>query len=301
MISRVGSIELLQIVERGRVLVPAQAQFPGLDDADVDVLMRIADPRTIEASSRSVVLSFHSWVIRSQGVVVLVDPCVGNRKERPTIPYLDGLDTDYLDQLAMADLDTADVDFVVSTHQHVDHVGWNTMWSGDAWVPTFPAATYLWSEEEFERFDAMHRAGQLANHGAHADSMLPVIQSGLGRLLGPEEIDGFEVAPGITLHRAPGHTPGSIVIWVREGSDSALLAGDAIHHVHQVAEPGVANHADVDADQARRTRERLLAECAASGALLAPAHFPGTGIGHVMRSDSGYTFNFLKEHVEETS
>jgi glyoxylase-like metal-dependent hydrolase (beta-lactamase superfamily II) len=287
----VGDVRIDQVIERAGVAVDARYQFPDLSVAEAARQVAAADPRTVD--NGQLLLSFHSWVLRVGPTVVLVDPCVGNGKQRLTLPYLHELDTPYLDNLTALGITPEDVDMVISTHQHVDHVGWYTRWDGQAWRPTFPRAVHLLSRTEFEHFDARYRRGETVNHGAHADSVLPVVSAGLARLLGDDELDGYPVAPGMTLRRAPGHTPGSLVVDVRCGDQRALLAGDTIHHVLQVGRPELRNHVDVDPDAARRTRAWVLRTCADEGALLLPGHFPGPGAGRVHGDENGYRFSFI--------
>ena len=86
------------------------------------------------------------------GLTVLVDTGVGNDRDRPAMPPLDHLNTDFLDSLQRAGVATESVDVVVSTHVHSDHVGWNTKREGDSWVPTFPNARYLIPEADYRFF-----------------------------------------------------------------------------------------------------------------------------------------------------
>jgi len=279
----VGDVRLTKIVERPAVPRLAHELITGLDVADVEAYLDAADPSTVEAATGSVLIDFHSWLVQAPGWTALIDPAVGNGKRRPTIDYLDGWNTDYLDSLAHAGVGVDDVDVVISTHHHVDHVGWNTRWVGGSWQPTFPRAEYVWSALEFDTFDARHRAGELVNHGAHVDSVLPIRDAGLATLVGPDAVDGHEVRPGLTLSSASGHTAGTILVRLRDGGQGAVFAGDCLHHPGQVPCADLGNHADVDPQAAGRVRARLLEECAETGDLLVPGHFTGTGCGHVRR------------------
>ena len=87
-----------------------------------------------------------SWVIDVDGLTVVVDTGVGNDRERPHMPPLSGLGTDFLGALSRAGVDADEVDVVVNTHLHTDHVGWNTTLVDGEWVPTFPNARYLMPE-----------------------------------------------------------------------------------------------------------------------------------------------------------
>ena len=103
------------------------------------------NPETDECHS-----AIQSWLLRSEGRTILVDTGVGNHKDRPYTPMWSRRDTNYLDNLAAAGVRPEDVDLVVNTHLHIDHVGWNTRLEGRTWVPTFPNATYLMTRRDFE-------------------------------------------------------------------------------------------------------------------------------------------------------
>ena len=87
--------------------------------------------------------------VEVDGLTVLVDTGVGNDRDRPAMPPLDHLNTDFLDSLQRAGVAPESVDVVVNTHVHSDHVGWNTKREGDSWVPTFPNARYLIPEADY--------------------------------------------------------------------------------------------------------------------------------------------------------
>ncbi|MGE6735693.1 MBL fold metallo-hydrolase, partial [Streptomyces sp. NPDC059900] len=90
------------------------------------------DPRTNIVNS-----AVQSWLLRSEGKTILVDTGAGNHKERPYSPVWSHLRTDFLADLERAGAAPEDVDIVINTHLHVDHVGWNTRLDDREWVPTF--------------------------------------------------------------------------------------------------------------------------------------------------------------------
>lgn len=224
-----------------------------------------------------------TWVIRVGGRTVLIDTGIGNDRERPQVPAFTHLHTDFLDRLAAAGVDPAEVDVVVNTHIHYDHVGWNTRRLDGAFVPTFPNATYLVPRADYDYFHPDHVAHMRApetedearrfkgSQLVFADSIAPVERSGQLQLW--QDHHALAGLP-LRLEPAPGHTPGSSVAHLQTGA-GAVFVGDLLHSPMQVLHPDHACSFDLDAEQARATRRRILAEAAASGAMVFPAHLPG--------------------------
>lgn len=150
--------------------------------------------------------ALQTWVLRSEGRVILVDTGGGNNKPRPGTPW-DHLETDFLGNLARAGVEPEDVDLVVNTHLHADHVGWNTRLDGGSWVPTFPNADYLIHRNDFEFWNpANGHASVLGDGNAHVfeDSVAPVHEAGRTLLW---EGDGHRIDAHLRLELAAGHTP----------------------------------------------------------------------------------------------
>jgi glyoxylase-like metal-dependent hydrolase (beta-lactamase superfamily II) len=240
--------------------------------------------------------AIQSWVLRSEGRTIVVDTGAGNDRERPQIPQFDHLRTPFLENLRRAGVEPEDVDLVVNTHVHYDHVGWNTRLDNGEWAPTFPNARYLIPRVDRDYFDPgnEHRrppvhtdADRLRRRGSHlvfADSVAPILEQGLATLWE----DGYRIDGNLTLAPAPGHTPGSSVLKLRSGTDRAFFVGDLLHSPVQVAEPAANSCFCENQAEARATRVRLLGEAAETGALVVPAHFPGRGAAEVRKSGEGY-------------
>jgi glyoxylase-like metal-dependent hydrolase (beta-lactamase superfamily II) len=198
-------------------------------------------------------------------------------------------DWPFMERFLAAGFDPASVDAVVHTHLHADHIGWDTTLHDGAWVPTFPNAAYLYTQAELDWLtDGPHVDDD--DRAIHADSVAPVIDAGLSRIVALDE----DLGGGLRLRPAAGHTPGHTVLWVGTGDTQAVLAGDAIHHQLQCAHPDIAFVSDADSDEAQATRVALLEETAATGALLVPAHFPTAPVGRLAPADGG-TWRFVPE------
>ncbi|MFD0417035.1 MBL fold metallo-hydrolase [Streptomyces sp. NPDC127108] len=226
-------------------------------------------------------LSSHSFAITLGGRRILVDTGIGNGKERANPAWHD-LDTDYLDRLTRAGFAPDSVDLVVLTHLHADHVGWNTRMEGGSWVPTFPNARYLTTRTEWDHWAAADM--EPSRRQMFLDSVHPIRDAGLLDLVdvsaGP-----VEVAPGLRLLPAPGHTPGQVAVELRGDDRTALITGDAVHHPVQLARPDIGSCVDIDPALAERTRRALLASVADTDTVLLGSHFAAPTAGRVATQD----------------
>ena len=198
-------------------------------------------PHFLDPAAGMVQCVVQTWVLRSEGRTVLVDTGVGNHKERPGSPVWHHLETEFLADLARAGVRPEDVDIVINTHLHNDHVGWNTRLEGTEWVPTFPRATYLVPKADFDHWnpadDRTERPGA-ARLQVFEDSVAPVHRAGQTVLWeGSHRIDA-----ALRLDAAPGHTPGSSVLTLTSGTDRAVFVGDGRPRRPGVAQRRVRRH-----------------------------------------------------------
>ena len=253
-----GSVEITRVVERHGDFGPLRTIIPDLPDPTPDWLT----PHHHDPATGGMVAAAQTWVLRSGGRTILVDTGVGNDRVRPN-PQFTGWHTDFLERLTEV-VDPADVDVVVNTHVHADHVGWNTRNANGEWVPMFPNASYL-----IPRADDEHFKGT----AVHDDSIAPIIRAGLATLWE----NSFRIDDGLELEAAPGHTPGSAVLRLRSGTDRAVFVGDLVHSPFQVTDPLCNSVFCLDEGQARTTRQRVLSRAADERELVVPAHFGGHG------------------------
>ncbi|GLZ82066.1 MBL fold hydrolase [Actinorhabdospora filicis] len=159
------------------------------------------------------------------------------------------------DSLAAEGHRPADVDTVLFTHLHHDHVGW---------AEAFTHARYVVAEAEWRHW-----------HGTDSPvGPSPAIQDALAARV-EFAADGDEVAPGVRVLAAPGHTPGHLAVEIADGGERLLIIGDALHTRAQVAAPSLCFAFDADPGEAQRTREKLLAD----DVPFAGGHFTGTVFG----------------------
>ena len=249
---------------------------------DPDVLARNLDwlvPHHYVPAEGQLITSVHSWLIRTPHHTILLDACAGNHKERQWWPRFHHLDTPFLAKLKAAGVAPEEVDLVLCTHLHADHIGWNTVLKDGRWVPTFPKAKYLMSRTECEHWDPRGKSPEeAADPGrsvAFVDSVLPVLEAGQAQL-----VDGIHAIDDmLRVEPAPGHTAGHVLLKLAAaGGAGGVFCGDAIHHPLQVYAPHWNSRFCVMPEEARATRRRMLEHCAEHGHWLFPTHF---GAPHV--------------------
>ena len=247
--------------------------------------------RAMDPATGNLLMSVHTWLIRDRGRIILVGTGVGNDKPRPFTPGFNQLREPFLERLAAAGVRPQDVNLVLLTHLHVDHVGWNTRLEGGTWQPTFPNAQYIFSGKEYRYFTdpANNSERNRTSFLVQQDSVKPIIDAGQARMI---EIDGSEVIEGFRFLPTPGHTidHGSIVL--SNGGQTALFVGDLLHHPLQVSDPDLNSMFDAFFDQARVSRRDALEFAVKHEALVFSTHFPPTSAGRVLRTSEGFEWRF---------
>ncbi len=229
---RIGAYEITKVAEFERMAVDSTFLFGNVTPAIIAANRDWLGPTFVEDGSDRLILSFHTFIIRTPHHVILVDTCNGNHKQRPSMMAWNMLETPYLATLAAAGVRPEQVDYVMCTHLHTDHVGWNTQLVDGRWVPTFPNAKYLMAKTEFDHFNRLHQANpaQPINRGSFVDSVLPVVEHGRAVMIDTSHVLEGQAGNGIWLTPAPGHTPGHVQIRIGAGNGLAVMSGDIIHH-----------------------------------------------------------------------
>ena len=227
------------------------------------------------------IMSIHALVIETPSQKMIVDTCIGNDKQR-NIPTWTNLQLPFLEDLQEAGYDRLEIDTVMCTHLHVDHVGWNTMLVDDEWLPTFPNARYLIGREEYEYWDVAD-PGEL-NGGVMDDSVRPVFEAGLVDLV---EMD-HQVCDDIRFEPTTGHTPGHVSVHIESEGEEALITGDCIHHPCQIEKIDWASSADYDQGASTATRRQLMKKYADKDILIIGTHFATPTAGHLKSNGKSY-------------
>ena len=287
--TRIGDFKVQRISEFEGPFIAPEVFFP---DYDAEVLKANPDmqgPRLIDPATGKLVFSFHSFIVKTGRHNILIDSCIGNHKERPARPQFHRLQSPFLADLAKAGLKPEEIDYVMCTHLHWDHVGWNTRLDNGRWVPTFSNARYIMARREFDHWQGVQQRGEESPHRyAFEDSVLPVVRTGQSVLVD----DDYAMEDGLWFESAPGHTPGNVVIHARSRDDRAVFLGDVIHHQFQLMQPAWSTLACTDRELSRKTRTRLIEEYAERGTRLLPGHFPAPTAGRIVRQGSAYRYVF---------
>lgn len=233
-------------------------------------------------------LSIHSLIVETPGAKLIVDTCIGNGRDRNPFEEMHMLSTNYLEDMKSLGVRPEGIDYVLCTHLHLDHVGWNTREEGGKWVPTFPNASYLMGKQDLELWGSVDANAEddflKIQARVFEDSVQPILDAGLAK-----PIDGAApVCDGVRLIPTPGHTPGHCSVLIESKGESAMITGDFVHHPIQFNDPGLVSPFDIDNDIAVATRRKVFAEYADSPTLIIGTHFTGPTAGKLVKDGDAY-------------
>lgn len=220
----------------------------------------------------------NAYLINTGKNLVLVDAGAA-RLFGPSLGFI-------LQNMKAAGYDPSQVDTVVITHLHADHVGGITGADGQ---PLFPKATIMVAKEDHDFWLSTEVAAKMPEKmqpffKMARDAAAPYQKAGRWQTF----TAGSTLVPGIVAEQANGHTPGHTAFCVGSDGKYLLIWGDIVHaHAVQFTNPGVSIEFDVDQKQAIATRKRLFKQMAANKTLVAGMHLPFPGIGHVRADGKG--------------
>ena len=277
-----GDLTIHRVIEQETSFLPALEMFPDLTGE------RLAENRSWLKQAKglddddTLILCFQSYIVRTPHHTILIDTCIGDDKPRPTRPKWDmKTDNTYIGGLKAAGFSVEDIDFVMCTHLHPDHVGWNTRLQNGRWVPTFPNARYVFGKTEFEHWTAQNAKAAVPQF---VDSVLPVVEAKRADIVGND----LAVGDHARILPTPGHTPGHVAFAFGKGKDDAVFSGDLIHSPLQALYPDLSLKFDVDPAQAARTRRGFLERYCDTDTLCCTAHFPSPSAGKIRRKGDGF-------------
>src|SRR5262245_33018531 len=200
----VGDLTIHRIIEQETTFLPALEMFPGLTPELLAENRAWLQKAGALDDQDMLILCFQSYIVKTPHHTILIDSCIGNDKSRPLRPKWNmKTDDTYMKALAAAGFSVNDIDYVMCTHLHVDHVGWNTRLDNGRWVPTFPKARYVFGKTEFDYWTETHAKAPVP---PFADSVLPVVEAKLSEVVR----DDFAIGDHTRILPTPGHTPGHV-------------------------------------------------------------------------------------------
>src|SRR5262252_3365911 len=171
----VADLTIHRIIEQETGFLPALDLFPALTgELLAENRAWLKQAKALDGED-TLILCFQSYVVRTPHHTILVDTCIGNDKPRPHRPkWHMKTDDTYISGLKAAGFSVADIDFVMCTHLHPDHTGWNTRLENGRWVPTFPNARYVFAKSEYDYWSHMNAKTEVP---PFVDSVLPVAEA----------------------------------------------------------------------------------------------------------------------------
>lgn len=262
---RIGSTEILALADGEGPFFASRAEaFPDATDAQWAAADRF-DPGAVGAEGRWL-LPFRAFAIRGPKGITVVDAGIGPA-DAPGASWAP-VPGRLPESLAEAGIDPAEVDTVVLTHLHTDHVGWavvsqEAVPGGDGAPglrPYFPNADYLLQRKELDAIDEL-------NPQLRETLIVPLQANGQLRLL-----DGDTPLRDARAVATPGHTPGHQSVLVADGREQALVTGDLLVNAVQLLYPDLAYAYEIDQETARRSREQQLKVAADTTLHVASSH-----------------------------
>jgi glyoxylase-like metal-dependent hydrolase (beta-lactamase superfamily II) len=281
---KLGPITIHRIVEQEMPFYDALEFFPSLTKEVLEENRSWLQPTCFDPATGKVVLCFQSYVVKTPQHTILVDTCIGNDKPRPMRPNWHQMKSDRFEKgLAAIGLGFGDIDFVMCTHLHIDHVGWNTRLDNGRWVPTFPKARYLFAERELA-FWTEKEEGDPASWPWITDSVLPIVAAKRAEVVKSDHTlnDMVQLVP------TPGHTIDHFSVHVGKPGQDAFLTGDMVHSPLQARYPDLGMRADFDAKQGGETRRKIFGRFCDTPTLMCTAHFPSPSTGKLTRWGDGF-------------
>ncbi len=279
-----GNITIQRIVEQVGPFFDGKVFFPTLTDEILAEHRSWLEPRYFEPITKKVIIMVQSYLVRTPHHTILVDTCVGNHKPRPNRPHWHMMQSEtYEKNLAAAGVRVGDIDYVMCTHLHVDHVGWNTRLDNGRWVPTFPNAKYVMADRELEYWTKRH-ATEPNTCPWVGDSVLPIVDARKTEIVKSDHILGDLVK----LMPTPGHTIDHYSVRVGKPGHDAIITGDMVHSPIQLRYPEMGMVSDYNTKQGGETRRRVFGEVCDTATLLCTTHFNAPSCGRITRWDDAF-------------
>ncbi|WP_082069151.1 MBL fold metallo-hydrolase [Pseudomonas sp. ES3-33] len=279
----IGDLRITKITEQLFSTLSVVQLFP---DATPQLLGSLASAAGITQDS-AVEMSIHSWLVETPHHRLLIDTASGNFKDRPFSSIFHQLNSPWMENLTLAGKRPEDIDYVLHTHLHADHVGWNTVLKDGVWVPTFVNAVHVCSQAELDFYDTPAAAPRMM---IFEDSIRPVRDAGQLQII---DNQGGEFLPGIRFYPTPGHSPGHMSIAIESGNEVALFCGDVMHSPLQIAFTDWNSMFCMSQSAARESRKWFLEHSLSDHITVFTSHFTESSVGRITKDNEQYIWEFI--------
>lgn len=230
--------------------------------------------------------NFGTFAIISEGKTMIVDTGLGqwenplDLKQPAQLPSV----------MTEAGIPPDNVDFVLFTHLHWDHTGWNTSGPEGELNLTFPNARYVVHQKEYDWWT--EPGAERPANGPKIDLVLkPLVEKGV--------LDLVDAEHAITSHVSsvptPGHTPGHVSFQISSAGEHAYIVGDAAHKPVQLSEPDWYPGFDIDPVESTKSRHALLDRAERENAIIAGGHFAFPSMGRAVTRDGKRTYEYVAD------
>ncbi|MBF6599403.1 MAG: MBL fold metallo-hydrolase [Dehalococcoidia bacterium] len=274
--TRIGNVTITALVDT-RTKGPCTLLFPGVpaEAWEAHRAHLIDDPPNVP-------ITITSYLVRSSGKTVLVDTGIG-AKDRSL-----ARNGRLPEALTEAGVRPDEIDIVLATHMHIDHVGWHTTAVGEAFLPTFPKARHVFHRREWEHWTPTDVAHAPGNEHI-VDCVLPLEETAAIELVDGEQA----LTDELTLLPTPGHTPGHVAVAIASAGEAGVIIGDVCHHPAQMVETGWTPLFDANPLLASGSRAALMQKIEDERLLVAAGHFAHPGFGRLVRVDGRRSWRAL--------
>ncbi len=240
--------------------------------------------RALERMSRKLGISANCLLVRGNGNNILIDTGLGNKpdkklKEEYRINRISNL----IKELAELKISPKDIDYVINTHLHFDHCGWNTNFDENGYlIPTFPNATYVVQENEFS---SAYDAALEGWHGYILNDFYPLKEKGVLRLVNGEE----QITEGIKVILTSGHTKHHQSVIIESQGEKAVFFGDFIPLPAHLSVDVVSEYDDYP-EILKKTKRELLPMLASENYITTFAHLKNARFGRLKEENGEFKF-----------
>jgi glyoxylase-like metal-dependent hydrolase (beta-lactamase superfamily II) len=267
---KIGGIEAT-VVSDGVIVGVTKATFVGPAAANVEKMMT-----DLFLPADNFVMDQNALVINTGDKLALFETGMASVKRNDDMGLLVG-------NLKAAGIDPSDIDYLIPSHAHIDHIGGILAADG---THNFPNAQIFISQEDLEYWTNEGLAGTPAEGSMRAarKNLLP----NRDRILFYS--DGKEVIPGVVAMHTPGHTVGHTCFVITAASDTLYFAGDLAHHNVIIENPRMEDIYDTDRQLGIQTRLKTMDMLVAQRMRTLVYHLPWPGLGHFVKRGDGFHF-----------